>query len=59
MTARCTLRAVTVAALVFASMARAEHRRVPVMRMQTETEAIARPGVVWSHLTTDRNLVTW
>ena len=64
MTTRRTRLAVTVAALlggavVFASAAHAEHTQVPVMRVHAEAEVMAKPGVVWAHLTTGRNLVTW
>ena len=37
----------------------AEHQQVPVMRVHAETEVLAKPGSVWSYITTGRNLVTW
>lgn len=48
-----------VAALALAGEGRADHRQVAVMRVHAETEVAAKPGVVWSHITSGRNLVTW
>jgi hypothetical protein len=48
-----------VAAAMTPLLARAEHRQVPVMRVHSQIEVMARPGTVWSCLTTGRNLVTW
>jgi len=50
---------IPVAALALASVVRAEHRQVPVMRVHAETEIAAKPATVWAQITTGRNLVTW
>ena len=47
------------AALAFPVAVLAEHAQMPVVRVHAETEVMAKPGVVWAHLTTGRNLVTW
>jgi hypothetical protein len=47
------------ATLVAPAVSRAEHRQFPVVRVHAETEVLAKPGVVWAHITTGRNLVTW
>ena len=56
---RISLAMAAVTALVFTTAARAAHTQVPVTRVHAEAEVMAKPGVVWAHLTTGRNLVTW
>ena len=50
---------IALATLVLATVARAAHQQVPVIRVHAETEVLASPGRVWAQITTGRNLVTW
>ena len=56
---RVSLGAAAVAGLVLAAPVHATHQQVPVMRVHAETEVMAKPEVVWAHMTTGKNLVTW